>query len=402
MVGLLSQRRLPIAGTRSWRGYSRPGCRGDRPRNGPNTQIGARRLKYLRSCRSRHYKGSLSAASARANAWGRLRAGDAGFVSRTTSRPSQNSDVGRFPRCHRPPAERWTLDVWASTPTTAIRGDMIVRQYLGVDRRFPQIPLTRLACALRLRRWAGAAIIRCRTNSASMAVTFVDAGNAEGGIDTDFTGPFAVTPALNTFTLGRGRQSQLLDQPPDPWQFPPPAACARCWRIGSTRGGLRPSRLLKTQSVALDHPPAGASAGPVEWHGCLNRRGDRENPSAGGLPFQSFPLQLLLSCFACDGRLRLVLGPRSFRDKTGRACTGEPGGRCLPMTINPDIPPRLYGRRRRSSGLGARTCACAGFARSWREGGGFASSIPARHLFFSAPITEASSGLPDRVVVRDG
>jgi putative ABC transport system permease protein len=221
-----------------------------------------------------------------ANAWGRLRAGDAGFISEQLARRLK---AGPGDRIAIPTSTGdWTIEVVGIYADYGNPRGQIGINIAALTRRFPEIPLTRLAL-----RVAPAGIAPLM---ASLQKAFglddrnvVDQATLKAESTRIFNRTFAVTAALNAFTLGVAGVALLtslltLSNSRLPQLAP-------LWAIGITRRRLAAIELLKTMSVALITTllalPLGLS---VAW--CLIAV---VNVKAFGwrLPFHVFPLQLL-------------------------------------------------------------------------------------------------------------
>jgi putative ABC transport system permease protein len=221
-----------------------------------------------------------------ANAWGRLRAGDAGLVSEQLARRLK---VGLRDRIEMPISSGdWTIEVVGIYADYGNPKGQIGVNIAALTRRFPEIPLTRLA--LRVSRGDVTPLI------ASLQTQFglddrnvVDQATLKAESTRIFNRTFAVTAALNAFTLGVAGIALLtslltLSNSRLPQLAP-------LWAIGITRRRLAAIELLKTMSVALITTLFALPLGLlVAW--CLIAV---VNVKAFGwrLPFHVFPLQLL-------------------------------------------------------------------------------------------------------------
>jgi putative ABC transport system permease protein len=221
-----------------------------------------------------------------ANAWGRLRAGDAGLVSEQLARRLR---IGLGDRIEVPTsAGGWTLEVVGIYADYGNPKGQIGINIAALTRLFPEIPLTRMAL-----RVAPAGIQQLIS---SLQKTFglddrsvVDQATLKAESTRIFNRTFAVTSALNAFTLGVAGIALLtslltLGNSRLPQLAP-------LWAIGITRRRLAAIELLKTLSVALITALLALPLGLlVAW--CLIAV---VNVKAFGwrLPFHVFPLQLL-------------------------------------------------------------------------------------------------------------
>jgi putative ABC transport system permease protein len=221
-----------------------------------------------------------------ADAWDRLHTGNAGLVSEQLAR-RMNFGVGD--RIEVPaPTGNWTLDV---VGIYADYGNPKGQVGVNVDalmRRFPQIPHTRLA--LRVAPAAVPALISALQNKFGLDDrNLLDQATVKAESRGIFNRTFAVTAALNAFTLGVAGVALLtslltLSNSRLPQLAP-------LWAIGITRRRLAAIELLKTMSVALITTLLALPLGLlVAW--CLIAV---VNVKAFGwrLPFHVFPLQLV-------------------------------------------------------------------------------------------------------------
>jgi putative ABC transport system permease protein len=221
-----------------------------------------------------------------ANAWTRLRPGDAGFISEQLARRLKLA-IGDFLKV--PVAGgNWTLEIVGIYADYGNPKGQIAINIAAFTRHFPEIPMTRMG--LRVFPSAVPALISSLQEKFGLdGRNLMDQATLKAESTRIFNRTFAVTAALNAFTLavagvalltslltlGNSRLSQL----------------APLWAIGITRRRLAAIELLKTMSVALITAllalPLGLS---VAW--CLIAV---VNVKAFGwrLPFHVFPLQLL-------------------------------------------------------------------------------------------------------------
>jgi putative ABC transport system permease protein len=221
-----------------------------------------------------------------ANVWARLRPGDTGLISEQLARRLKLAigDPVEIPA----PGGSWTLEVAGIYADYGNPKGQIAVNIAALIRRFPAIPLTRMALRV--------APAEVPTLIASLQSKFgldgrnlVDQATVKAESTRIFNRTFAVTAALNAFTLavagvalltslltlGNSRLPQL----------------APLWAIGITRRRLAAIELLKTMSVALITALLALPLGLlVAW--CLIAV---VNVKAFGwrLPFHVFPLQLL-------------------------------------------------------------------------------------------------------------
>jgi putative ABC transport system permease protein len=221
-----------------------------------------------------------------ANAWTRLRSGDAGFVSEQLARrlklaigdrielPAQGSD--------------WPLEVIGIYADYGNPKGQLAVDVAALIRHFPSIPQTRLG--LRVDRDKIPALISALQEKFGLDDRNVaDQATVKAESKRIFNRTFAVTAALNAFTLGVAGIALLtslltLGNSRLPQLAP-------LWAIGITRRHLAAIELIKTLSMALITALFALPLGLlVAW--CLIAI---VNVKAFGwrLPFDIFPLQLL-------------------------------------------------------------------------------------------------------------
>ena len=220
-----------------------------------------------------------------ANAWVRLRPGDAALVSEQLARRLK---LGIGDRIEVPaPGGNWPLEIVGIYADYGNPKGQIAVNYAALTRRFPAIAATRLACGSH-RRNSGidlGAARKIRPRRPHLA----DQATMKAESKRIFNRTFAVTAALNTFTLGVAGIALLtslltLSNSRLPQLAP-------LWAIGITRRRLASIELIKTLSVALITAVLALPLGLlVAW--CLIAV---VNVKAFGwrLPFHVFPLQLL-------------------------------------------------------------------------------------------------------------
>jgi putative ABC transport system permease protein len=221
-----------------------------------------------------------------ANAWTRLRAGDTGFISEQLAR-RLNLAIGdsiEVPTA----GGNWTLEVAGIYADYGNPKGQIAVNIAAFTRRFPEIPLTRMG--LRVAPAAVPALISSLQEKFALdGRNLLDQATLKAESRRIFNRTFAVTAALNTFTLGVAGVALLtslltLSNSRLPQLAP-------LWAIGITRRRLAAVELLKTLSVALITTLLALPLGLlVAW--CLIAV---VNVKAFGwrLPFHVFPLQLL-------------------------------------------------------------------------------------------------------------
>ncbi|HEY5131252.1 MAG TPA: ABC transporter permease, partial [Bradyrhizobium sp.] len=221
-----------------------------------------------------------------ADVWTRLRRGDTGLISEQLAR-RLNLAIGD--RVEVPaPGGNWTLEVVGIYADYGNPKGQIAVNIAALIRRFPGIPQTRLA--LRVAAAGIPALISSLQNKFGLdGRSLVDQATVKAESTRIFNRTFAVTAALNAFTLGVAGVALLtslltLSNSRLPQLAP-------LWAIGITRRRLAAIELLKTMSVALITTLLALPLGLlVAW--CLIAV---VNVKAFGwrLPFHVFPLQLL-------------------------------------------------------------------------------------------------------------
>jgi putative ABC transport system permease protein len=221
-----------------------------------------------------------------ANAWNRLRPGDAGFISEQLARRLKLAIGDRIEVPA--PGGNWTLEVVGIYADYGNPKGQVAVDFAALTRRFPGIPLTRLG--LRVAPAAVPALISALQDKFGLDDrNLLDQATLKAESTRIFNRTFAVTSALNAFTLGVAGIALLtslltLSNSRLPQLAP-------LWAIGITRRRLAIIELLKTMSVALITTLLALPLGLlVAW--CLIAV---VNVKAFGwrLPFHVFPLQLL-------------------------------------------------------------------------------------------------------------
>ena len=221
-----------------------------------------------------------------ADVWTRLRPGDTGLISEQLARRLKLAIGDRVDVPA--PGGNWTLEVVGIYADYGNPKGQIAVNIAALIRRFPGIPQTRLA--LRVAPAGIPALISSLQNKFGLdGRSLVDQATVKAESTRIFNRTFAVTAALNAFTLGVAGVALLtslltLGNSRLPQLAP-------LWAIGITRRRLAAIELLKTMSVALITTLLALPLGLlVAW--CLIAV---VNVKAFGwrLPFDVFPLQLL-------------------------------------------------------------------------------------------------------------
>jgi putative ABC transport system permease protein len=266
--------------------HERPEVEAILPGGRADTQIGGAPAEILGLADHATYRDHWPLLQSTANAWTRLRSGDTGFISEQLARRLKLAigDSVEVPA----PGENWTLEVVGIYADYGNPKGQIAVNIAALTRRFPEIPLTRLG--LRVAPAAVPALISSLQNRFGLDDrNLLDQATVKAESTRIFNRTFAVTAALNAFTLGVAGVALLtslltLGNSRLPQLAP-------LWAIGITRRQLAAIELLKTMSVALITTLLALPLGlGVAW--CLIAV---VNVKAFGwrLPFDVFPAQLL-------------------------------------------------------------------------------------------------------------
>jgi putative ABC transport system permease protein len=250
------------------------------------TQIGGAPVEILGLADHATYRDHWPLLQSTVNAWVRLRPGDAGFISEQLARRLK---LALGDRIEVPaPGGNWTLDVVGIYADYGNPKGQIAVNFAALVRRFPAIPQTRLG--LRVAPAAVPALMSSLQDKFGLdRNNLLDQATLKAESTRIFNRTFAVTSALNAFTLGVAGIALLtslltLSNSRLPQLAP-------LWAIGITRRRLAVIELLKTLSVALITALLALPLGLlVAW--CLIAV---VNVKAFGwrLPFHVFPLQLV-------------------------------------------------------------------------------------------------------------
>jgi putative ABC transport system permease protein len=221
-----------------------------------------------------------------ANAWVRLRPGGAGFISEQLAR---RLSLGLGDHIEVPaPGGNWTLEVVGIYADYGNPKGQVTVNIAALLRRFPAIPQTRMGLRVAPSDIPGL-MSALQTKFGLDDRNLLDQATLKADSTRIFNRTFAVTAALNAFTLGVAGIALLtslltLSNSRLPQLAP-------LWAIGTTRRRLAAIELLKTLSVALITTLLALPLGLlVAW--CLIAV---VNVKAFGwrLPFHVFPLQLI-------------------------------------------------------------------------------------------------------------
>jgi putative ABC transport system permease protein len=264
----------------------RPEVQAILPGGRAETNIGGAPVEILGLSDHATYRDHWPLLQSTANAWDRLRPGDAGFISEQLAR-RMNLRLGD--RIDVPaPGGNWALEVAGIYADYGNPKGQIAVNFAALTRRFPNIPQTRLG--LRITPGGRPALMSALQDKFGLdGSNLVDQATLKASSTRIFNRTFAVTAALNTFTLGVAGVALLtslltLSNSRLPQLAP-------LWAIGITRRRLAAIELVKTMSVALITTLLALPLGlAVAW--CLITV---VNVKAFGwrLPFVVFPLQLL-------------------------------------------------------------------------------------------------------------
>ncbi len=220
------------------------------------------------------------------NAWIKLRPGNAALVSEQLARRLHISIGDRIEVSAS--GGNWALDVVGIYADYGNPKGQITVNFAALTRRFPEIPLTRMG--LRVASPKIPALISALQEKFGLDDRNVaDQATMKAESKRIFNRTFAVTAALNAFTLGVAGVALLTSLLTLANSRLP--QLAPLWAIGITRRRLAAIELLKTMSVALITTIFALPLGLlVAW--CLLAV---VNVKAFGwrLPFHVFPLQLL-------------------------------------------------------------------------------------------------------------
>jgi putative ABC transport system permease protein len=267
------------------------------------TQIGGAPVEVYGIVDHATYRDHWPLLQSTANLWARLRPGDAGLISEQLARRLKLviGDSVAVPA----PGGTWTLEVVGIYADYGNPKGQIAVNFAALTRRFPGIPLTRLG--LRADPAAVPALMSALQDKFGLdGRNLVDQATLKAESTRIFNRTFAVTAALNAFTLGVAGVALLTSLLTLANSRLP--QLAPLWAIGITRRQLAAIELLKTMSVALITALLALPLGLlVAW--CLIAV---VNVKAFGwrLPFHIFPWQLFeLLCVAIAASLIAALIP---------------------------------------------------------------------------------------------
>jgi putative ABC transport system permease protein len=250
------------------------------------TQLGGAPIEIVGLSDNSIYRDHWALLQSVANAWVRLRPGEAGFVSEQLAR-RLNLKLGD--RIELPaPGGIWTLEIVGIYADYGNPKGEITVNIAALLRHFPAIPQTRMGLRVAPAQ-IPALMTALQTRYRLDGRNLLDQATLKADLTRIFNRTFAVTAALNAFTLGVAGIALLtslltLGNSRLPQLAP-------LWAIGITRRHLASIELLKTMSVALITTLLALPLGLcVAW--CLIAV---VNVTAFGwrLPFAVFPLQLI-------------------------------------------------------------------------------------------------------------
>jgi putative ABC transport system permease protein len=256
-----------------------PGGRAD-------TQFGGSPIEVLGLPDHSTYRDNWPLLESTANAWIRLRPGDACLVSEQLAR---RMNLGLGDHIEVPtPGGNWSLEIVGIYADYGNPKGQIAVNFAALTRRFPQTPQTRLG--LRVAPDRIAPLITAMQEKFGLDDRSVaDQATMKRESKRIFNRTFSVTAALNAFTLGVAGIALLTSLLTLANSRLP--QLAPLWAIGLTRRRLAALELLKTMAVALITALFALPLGLlVAW--CLLAI---VNVKAFGwrLPFHVFPLQLI-------------------------------------------------------------------------------------------------------------
>ncbi len=264
----------------------RPEVQAVLPGGRTDTQMGGAPIEVLGLPDHATYRDRWPLLESTGNAWDRLRGGDGALASEQFARRMRLAIGDRIEVPA--PAGAWTLEVVGIYADYGNPKGQIAVNYAALARHFPQMPQTRFG--LRVVPSEIPVLISALRDKFGMDNRdLADQATMKAESKRIFNRTFAVTAALNTFTLGVAGIALLTSLLTLSYSRLP--QLAPLWAIGITRRRLAAIELLKTMSVALITALLALPLGLlVAW--CLIAV---VNVKAFGwrLPFHVFPLQLL-------------------------------------------------------------------------------------------------------------
>ncbi|MCC8967482.1 ABC transporter permease [Bradyrhizobium sp. Pear76] len=264
----------------------RPEVQAILPGGRADTQLGGAPIEVLGLPDHTTYRDNWPLLESTANAWVRLRPGDACLVSEQLSRRMKLAigDHIEVPA----PGGSWPLEIVGIYADYGNPKGQIAVNFAALTRHFPQTPLTRVG--LRVEPDKIAPLITALQEKFGLDDrNIADQATMKRESKRVFNRTFSVTAALNAFTLGVAGIALLTSLLTLANSRLP--QLAPLWAIGLTRRRLAALELLKTMAVALITALFALPLGLlVAW--CLLAI---VNVKAFGwrLPFHVFPLQLI-------------------------------------------------------------------------------------------------------------
>ncbi|ODM73342.1 ABC transporter permease [Bradyrhizobium elkanii] len=264
----------------------RPEAEAILPGGRADTQLGGAPIEVLGLPDHATYRDNWPLLESAANAWVRLRPGDACLVSEQLSRRMKLAIGDRIEVPA--PGGNWPLEIVGIYADYGNPKGQIAVNFAALTRRFPQTPMTRMG--LRVAPDKIAPLVTALQETFGLDDrNIADQARMKTESKRVFNRTFSVTAALNAFTLGVAGIALLTSLLTLANSRLP--QLAPLWAIGLTRRRLAALELLKTMAVALITALFALPLGLlVAW--CLLAI---VNVKAFGwrLPFHVFPLQLL-------------------------------------------------------------------------------------------------------------
>ncbi|MCP1973782.1 ABC transporter permease [Bradyrhizobium elkanii] len=264
----------------------RPEAEAILPGGRADTQLGGAPIEVLGLPDHATYRDNWPLLESAANAWVRLRPGDACLVSEQLSRRMKLAIGDRIEVPA--PGGNWPLEIVGIYADYGNPKGQIAVNFAALTRRFPQTPMTRMGVRVAPDKIAPLVSALQETFGLDDR-NIADQARMKMESKRVFNRTFSVTAALNAFTLGVAGIALLTSLLTLANSRLP--QLAPLWAIGLTRRRLAALELLKTMAVALITALFALPLGLlVAW--CLLAI---VNVKAFGwrLPFHVFPLQLL-------------------------------------------------------------------------------------------------------------
>ncbi|MGX1349151.1 putative ABC transport system permease protein [Bradyrhizobium elkanii] len=264
----------------------RPEAEAILPGGRADTQLGGAPIEVLGLPDHATYRDNWPLLESAANAWVRLRPGDACLVSEQLSRRMKLAIGDRIEVPA--PGGNWPLEIVGIYADYGNPKGQIAVNFAALTRRFPQTPMTRMGVRVAPDKIAPLVTALQETFGLDDR-NIADQARMKMESKRVFNRTFSVTAALNAFTLGVAGIALLTSLLTLANSRLP--QLAPLWAIGLTRRRLAALELLKTMAVALITALFALPLGLlVAW--CLLAI---VNVKAFGwrLPFHVFPLQLL-------------------------------------------------------------------------------------------------------------